>query len=911
VTYNSYATTNSLAISPSSLNAYNGKRYVTTYTPTLSAKVTDADGSTVKAQFEITNDPSYSGETSYSYTGTSASVASGATAKLAIPSASQLAGAHLRMRVRGYDGTDYGAWSSYIYFVPNVAKPSAPTITCDPYTEQTWTSKASGSVTCTLDTSSSDGQGYLWGLDDSSTPKSVYDTADGNGGDPLTISIAPGEDWHTLYAKTIDSGGSLSTSTTTYAFGVGNGAGLLTPGDGDSAARRLSLTSTGKTTYTGVTYQYRRGETDSWTPIPLADVTKSSDGSAVSTWPVTVSSGTPAALTWNVTNSLSQDGSLDIRAAFTDGTTTAYSSPHTVIVDRNAGMAPSKDVGPGTVNTLTGDFTLSSADASDFGLSVSRTASSRRPTAGSDAEGQVAIFGPQWTAGTTAELTDSDWVDIRKTSATSVALVDVDGNETGFTATSSGGWKSEPGSEDLTLTSKNSSGTVTNDLTQVSAFTLKDDEGTTNTFAKVDPAATTWQVASTYLPTDNSTTKVVSEKVTSGSSTLARPKYLIAPTSAVTADQCQTAIDAATAAGHDYFSNASTNTGCRVLQFVYATSTTATSSTLGNYTGQAQQIKQWAVTPGDSTTTATPVAQYAYDDSGRLREQWDPRISPALKTSYDYDGSGHITTLTPPGELPWTLAYNTVGNAATAGPGMLISASRPTLTPGSTTQTNGTAITSVVYSVPPTGSAAPNAMGAADIAAWGQEDIPADATAVFPADQVPTSHDGTALAAGDYQRATITYTDASGREVNTASPGSHITSTEYDQYGNTVRELTAGNRELALSSPLSSRYTELQQLGIEELSTADRAQQLSTTSVFNATGFSADAGTDKDTDPANVGQRQLEQYGPLHLVTLASTLTAPNGGADLAAGTVVPARQHVVTKYDEGRPSGGTASTAN
>ncbi|MGW3139916.1 DNRLRE domain-containing protein [Streptomyces sp. NPDC001139] len=135
VTYNSYATTSSLAISPSSVNAYNGKRYVTTYTPTLSAKVTDADGSTVKAQFEITNDPSYSGETSYSFTGTSASVASGSTAKLTIPSASQLAAAHLRMRVRGYDGTDYGAWSSYIYFVPNVAKPNPPTISCDPYTD--------------------------------------------------------------------------------------------------------------------------------------------------------------------------------------------------------------------------------------------------------------------------------------------------------------------------------------------------------------------------------------------------------------------------------------------------------------------------------------------------------------------------------------------------------------------------------------------------------------------------------------------------------------------------------------------------------------------------------------------------------------------------------------------------------
>ncbi|MDT9696592.1 hypothetical protein RMT89_11720 [Streptomyces sp. P17] len=163
---------------------------------------------------------------------------------------------------------------------------------------------------------------------------------------------------------------------------------------------------------------------------------------------------------------------------------------------------------------LTGDFTLSATDVSGFGLSVSRTASSRRPTAGADSEGQAAIFGPQWTSGTTAEITDSDWAYVRKTSATSVALVDVDGAETGFTATSSGGWKPEPGSEDVTLT-----GALTG------SFTLKDDGGTTTTFAKVDSAATTWQVSSTYVPADNATTKVVSEKVTSGSSTLARPKY--------------------------------------------------------------------------------------------------------------------------------------------------------------------------------------------------------------------------------------------------------------------------------------------------------------------------------------------------------------------------------------------------
>ncbi|MFF7757091.1 DNRLRE domain-containing protein [Streptomyces griseorubiginosus] len=874
VTYNSYATTSGLAVSPSSVNAYNGKRYVTTYTPTLSAKVTDADGSSVKAQFEITNDPSYSGETSYSYTGTSASVASGSTAKLTVPSASQLTSAHLRMRVRGYDGTDYGAWSSYIYFVPNVAKPNAPTISCDPYTAQTWTAKADSGATCTLDTSSSDGQGYYWGLDDSSVPGRVYDTADGNGGDALTVTIKPGEDWHTLYAKTIDSGGNLSSATTSYAFGVGDGVGLLTPGEGTSVARRVSLTSTGKTTYTGVTYQYRRGETDSWTSIPYADVTKSSDGSAISGWPVAVSGGAPTALTWSATDSLSQDGPVDVRAAFTDGTTTVYSQPHTITLDRNVGSAPSSKVGPGSVNTLTGDFTLSGTDASGFGLTVSRTASSRRPTAGADADGQVAIFGPQWTSGTTTELTDSDWAYIRETSATSatsaiaLALVDVNGDETGFTATSAGGWKPEPGSEDLTLT-----GSVTG------SFTLKDDQGTTTTFAKVDSAATTWQVSSTYLPTDNSTTKVVSEKVTSGSATLARPKYVIAPTSAVSNATCETT---------------PSTKGCRMLEFVYATSTTATTSALGDYTGQVKQIKEWATDPGASAATATVVSQYAYDTSGRLREQWDPRISPALKTAYTYDSSGRVATLTPPGQLPWTFTYGTAGNAATAGAGMLLKASRPNLTAGTQSTTDGTtATTSVVYDVPLTGTKAPNTMGTSDVAAWGQTDVPTDATAVFPADSVPSSNTGSDLTAADYTRATITYTDASGREVDTAAPGGHITTDEYDQFGNTIRELTASNRELALATS-GDGAAEQVALSIDQMSSADRAELLSTRSVYSSDGL-----------------RMVDEKGPLHLATLTSTLFAGSGGTDVPAGTSWPVRQHTVDTYDEDRPTDGTATVAD
>ncbi|MEV0741503.1 DNRLRE domain-containing protein [Streptomyces sp. NPDC050549] len=857
VTYNSYATTGALAISPSSVNAYSGKRYITTYTPTLSAKVTDVDGSSVKGQFEVTNDPAYSSESAYSTTFTSSSVASGGTATYAVPSASALPAQHMRMRVRGYDGTDYGAWSSYIYFVPNVAKPAAPTVTCDTYTQNGWTAKADSAVTCTLDTSSSDGAGYYWGLDNSSLANKKLDTDNGNGGDALTVSIDPADGWHTLYVRTVDSGGNLSAATTAYSFGVGaDGAAILSPAAGDTTARRLTLSAKGLTTYTGVTWQYRRGETDSWHTVPVGDVTAS--GTAVSAWPVAVTSGSAAKLVWNTVSSLSEDGVIDLRAAFTDGTTTGYSQTVEVTLDRDAGTAPTAQVGPGEVNELTGDYTLSATDASAFDADVERTYSSRAND--TDDEGQAEIFGPGWTSSVSAEAID--YTQIRKTSGTSVELLSADGSSVAFTATSGGGWQPQAGSEDLTLTGSLSGST----------FTLTDTDADTAVFAKAASAATTWTLSSSATAVDNTTVTTVSETVTSGSQTLARPKYVISPTGAVTAATCQ--------------ATPSTK-GCRVLEYVYATSTTATSSALGDYTGQVKSIKLWATDPGASAATAETITSYAYASDGELRQVWDPRISPALKTEYTYDSDGRVKTLTQPGQLPWTFTYGTAGSALTAGTGMLLSASRSALAEGSESTTSGTAATTVVYDVPLSGTTAPYQMDTSTVGTWAQDEAPTDATAVFPADSVPTSSTGTDLTSTAYDRATITYINANGEETNTAKPGGAITTTEYDEYGNTVAELTAANRELALSGGAD----ELAELGLTGLSTADRAQLLATVSEYSADG-----------------QRLIDEYGPLHEVTLTEELTGSTAESTLAAGTVIPARAHTAYTYDQNKPSDAAVS---
>ncbi|MCE7003801.1 RHS repeat protein [Kibdelosporangium philippinense] len=154
-----------------------------------------------------------------------------------------------------------------------------------------------------------------------------------------------------------------------------------------------------------------------------------------------------------------------------------------------------------------------------------------------------------------------------------------------------------------------------------------------------------------------------------------------------------------------------------MLELVYASATTASATALGDFKDQVTEIRLWATDPGASAATSTTVSKYAYDQQGRLREVWDPRISPALKTAYAYDAAGRVDTVTEPGQLPWTLVYGNAGGV-TGGDGMLLKASRPTLKQGTTDQIESTATTTIVYDVPLTGPKAPQQMGAADVAVW-------------------------------------------------------------------------------------------------------------------------------------------------------------------------------------------------
>ena len=131
--------------------------------------------------------------------------------------------------------------------------------------------------------------------------------------------------------------------------------------------------------------------------------------------------------------------------------------------------------------------------------------------------------------------------------------------------------------------------------------------------------------------------------------------------------------------------------GCRALKFKYATSTTASGegkSEWGDYQTRLKEVVVKAYYPPTKEMSGEiPVAKYEYDKQGRLRAEWDPRISPALKTIYGYDAEGHVTAISPPGQEPWIFSYGPA--AGDAGSGRLLKTMRA---PASTELWNGTPV---------------------------------------------------------------------------------------------------------------------------------------------------------------------------------------------------------------------------
>ncbi|MEO3809485.1 LamG-like jellyroll fold domain-containing protein [Sphaerisporangium sp. B11E5] len=241
----------------------------------------------------------------------------------------------------------------------------------------------------------------------------------------------------------------------------------------------------------------------------------------------------------------------------------------------------------------------------------------------------VAPFGPAWSTGIAGGPAAATYTTLAFPEPSVAQVNTIDGGWITFSRNADGStFTPEPGVEELSLT-----------RVDAGTYRLSDTDGTVSEFTQ---QAGVWALASTWAAAGSTTTRYGYD--TSGGRMLLKRVVNPAQPGVDDAGKC---------------SGTTLPRGCQVLEYVYATSTTPglSDTVFGDHIDRVGAVKLWTWDPAASATTAVEVARYAYDHLGRLREVWDPRVSPALKTGYEYDAAGRVRKVTPAGELPWMFDY--------------------------------------------------------------------------------------------------------------------------------------------------------------------------------------------------------------------------------------------------------------
>lgn len=983
-----------------------GRPYIGSATPRVQVTVSDAESAPSQVMFEWWNAGGGKiGET------TVANVPSGSVASTVVPSGVFSNGGTYSWRARATDTVGSGAWSPSCEFTVDTVKPGVPFVSSTDYpNDNAWHGRSgqAGTFVFKPAAGTSDLNAYVYQLDTDTTGKDVAATGE------TTVSITPAQDGHrTLTVRAKDKAGNLSDPAT-YTFQVGR-AGLNQPSDGANVVNRMKLAIDGDTTLTRATFQYRRGPGGTEYDIPLPHL-RTAQGSAITDTKVRVSTLGGHA-TWNATDTLGTVGGVvQVRARlFTDNDADpSYDTQWvTATVDPNGDGAASASAGPGSVNLLTGDYSVEAADANEFGLAVSRAASSRETADGWVPQGErlnpnqrqistdtagfstgttstlarvttrgqgsstdsleitptfangdtyaaigseynlalgmkpgksyraaawiyvpaetgltptfrqglqitgfykqagvykeissvragwtgawqeltvdlalpsdateaffrlyngmaggsgkkvyydnisvrevIAPFGRQWRGGIGGGAAENDYAALAFPSPELAQVEHISGGYQTFARSNTGAFFPEPGAEDLALSKVDDN-----------TYRLTESDGTIAEFGKLGEK---FVLTSTWTAGDVATTRYLYDLTDNR----ALVKRVINPTEPGIGD-CTGSIPAR---------------GCEVLEYDYASANTATASTFGDVVDRVRAVKLWSWDPATSAMSTVDVTRYTYDQGGRLREVWDPRLATPLKTGYEYDAGGRLSSLTAPGDLPVFFDYGSA--AGDPSPDRLLRVRRPALAAGSPDQVDGELTTNIVYGVPLTRSAGgPHDMDAVALARVAQKDLPTDATAIFDAESDPGTNSAsqTTPGANGYGFAGIHYLNASGQEVNVATPGGHIDTKEYDRFGNVIRTLESTNRALAFGT-LPDADRSAAELALPADS-AERARLLSTYSTYNPDGVDL-----------------IETVGPVARAALENDLIDPSGlRPTLPAGTEVVARGRVVNSYDQDKPDG-------
>jgi RHS repeat-associated protein len=604
---------------------------------------------------------------------------------------------------------------------------------------------------------------------------------------------------------------------------------LTRPLEGTVTSRRLKLQSALGAGVKAITYQFREGKAGRFETIPTSLV-KNGEGKEVK-WPIALSEGETKTqpLYFDAAHATStlraKGGAIQVRALY-DGLGAGYSVPVNATVNRFVGSPQDETatVGPGEVDLITGNLEVSRTDVSITGWGASALSFSRTHNSRDAASGPESVLGPGWKPGLPVEKEGgAQWRSLREFVPTEeqeeeegiepyVHLTDLKGVEYTFEKEGEA-WVTPPELTGSALTKESGVFVFTDSAGNRTYF------GSTNGNGEYLPSKITQTGGSA-----NSTQMVY--ELEPGK---LRLKMVIAPTPAgVTCTEA----------------TAKNTVGCLALSFEYQDGGHFTPSFKGERLASITYYKYEA----GAVTSSWKVAQYNYNSEGRLTEEWDPRITPALKETYTYETGGQLKTITPPGQEPWTMNYGTADEEEANG--RLMNVKRASLLASPTT-----AQTTIAYGVPLSGKGLPE-MTSSAVAKWGQKDLPTDATAIFPPSEVPGSPPSS------YASATIYYMDIEGDEVNIVSPAGagttepSISTTETDEFGNVVRELTPQNRRRVLEAPEGSRK--------------ERWEELESKSRYGGEGTQLE-----------------EEWGPTHQIRLES-------------GAVVPkARLHTIIQYKD------------
>jgi large repetitive protein len=830
-----------------------------------------------------------------------------------------------------FDGTAWTPYSGSTKFIVATQNPAAPVVSCPGYPDGSWTATApGGSVTCTITAvgSGASAPGYIDVSVDRGTPTRVLiaQSTDANVA-KTTVTVPTTDGGHGITATAVSPSGKLS-DVTDYGFGFG-AMGMMLPaaGPAEITTDTVAIDAAGPPSASGtgtpaVTVRWRVAGTNAdfntgWNDDTTSGLKVTNDATAgvhvTGAWDTRHAvtdngSGTPVTLDPDRPYLLDIQVCVDYPGAQVGAHCTWPTAPRQVLRVAHAfgGAFPVTDVPGGQVALWTGELAIGDSDATvgspGADLSISRTAAS---FAGPVLDPATKVFGPGWAAsldGPAAGLGDMTLVDNTLVDGT-LQLVDGVGDVMIFGATDSparratgtlatGDWVALDEDTELSGTVLRAPATGNGNT-----VTVTEDDGTVTTYTAQTPPA---QGVSGVF-----TVASINEAGTEGATTYSRDPAgritrMLAPVPAgVTCPTADTA----------YTNAATVPAGCRALTITYATTTTATSSTPGDITGQVKAISQVV---GGSTQPIPVLASYKYDSASRLVSVTDPRNN--LTTAYTYDASSNrIASVTPAGLKPINYLY-----APTSHKLARVTRERPATDPA-----GGTAnLATIVYDVATSGDAGLPDLTVDTVGGWGQGSPPTHATAFFGPDQ-PLSGAGTSVSPGDvdaagsdtWADADLTYTDDDGRATNTAEYGAggwQYTSTSYDSHDNVIRALS--ERDIAAIKTGDLVASQAGQLIVYNTEAKDAngkvvlaAGSVVTDTYGTARWIRTQAGalgwvrphthTDYDQGAPNVGINLAT--GQRYALATTAIVNAVDGSADPSTAGVVETYSKTLTDYSD------------